>query len=67
MGAEELKEMGAEEAELDQRFEEAAKHIAVWKPANKGPSDDEKLVRACTTGPHHSSGYTGIQMGCGSL
>ena len=32
-------------ADLDARFEEAAKRIAAWKPAGKDPSDDEKLVR----------------------
>ncbi len=26
------------------QFEAAAKEIAAWKPAGKGPSDDEKLV-----------------------
>ncbi|GAB5034977.1 acyl-coenzyme a binding protein [Nannochloropsis oceanica] len=30
--------------ELQQRFEEAAKRIAAWKPAAKDPSDEEKLL-----------------------
>ncbi|TFJ80911.1 hypothetical protein NSK_007554 [Nannochloropsis salina CCMP1776] len=30
--------------DLQQRFEEAAKRIAAWKPASKEPSDEEKLT-----------------------
>jgi hypothetical protein len=30
--------------DLKAQFEAAAKEIAAWKPAGKGPSDDEKLA-----------------------